>query len=111
MQGGSASDDAGKVTASTAGLRLYRFFWGERNPRYYLGIAAAAVEATRKSSPFKTRGTAAGTFLGMELFWTRRVSFALDAGPYYLDIKENNTFISDSGVEFVADACVKVHFL
>jgi hypothetical protein len=111
-QAGHAAADF-EVRGETAGARIYRYFLVNRNPQFYAGLEADSVSAAGRDvgAPLRARGVAAGAFMGLEVFWTRRLSFGFDIGPYFLSLKESQTGVSHSQIDFVADACVKVHFL
>ena len=104
---GSTKTDDGTIKASVLGLRGYRLYRKDKNIRPYLGAETGYVSSN--SFGYKTSGFDLGGFGGIEYGLGRRVFLGLDIGPYLFSLKEKNTHVSDSGLEFVANAAIIVY--
>ena len=107
-QGGTASSNAGDVTASVFGVRGYRFSHPERRIPLYLGSEIAYAKAEPVSSNYKVRGVAAGLFAGMEYRVAKRIAFDIDLGPYVLSLTETHTHTSSTSLDFIVNTALLV---
>ena len=96
---GSGSD---QVSASAAGLRGYRLFWTDGATHPYLGLEAAYLMGRDRSS-HSVAGEAGGAFIGIERRIASRLWIGLDAGPYFLHLRENEFHMTDASLQFVAN--------
>ena len=111
------SADNGDVTSNVAGARLYRCFRAGQKLEPYAGVEGDYVSAKLKdsasynsgSSSYSTSGTAFGAFGGVEYYFLKRLSICLDAGTFYVSLKEKQTGLKDSGVDFVFSSSVNFY--
>lgn len=96
---GSGSD---QVSASAVGLRGYLLSWTDGATHPYLGLEAAYLMGRDRSS-HSVVGEAGGAFIGIERRLTRRLSIEVDAGPYFLYLRENEFHMTDASLQFVAN--------
>jgi hypothetical protein len=91
-----------------AGLRSYYFF----NPRSKLAIFAGIEESAIdfKGDDSEGTGLVSEAFVGGEYSFARNLSFQLDFGPAYVDIKDDDTSKSESEVEYVINLGLNLYF-
>lgn len=108
-QQGKASSDAGDVKAQVYGLRLYRYFHPER--RFVLYWAGEGDRAAAKSETggYKVEGFTIGAVGGFEFKVASRVGLAIDLGPYVISLKERQTQLSETNLDFVLNTALVVH--
>lgn len=120
---GSSTSDFGTVHALVLGLRGYRFFPERHRWRLYAGMEGDSVKTSLRSvntsgnpnsvanvSGFgDTSGYAVGGFGGVEFRLFKRVAFDLDIGPYMIGLQEKVTRVSDTTLDFVANAAINVY--
>ena len=97
------SGESGDVSASAVGLRLYRFLREAGRYRAFFGGELAALSGDTKDRRYGTSGFAAGAFFGIETRPVRSIAIGLDAGPYFIALKERKSKLSSSGLDFVLD--------
>ena len=108
-QQGKASSDYGRVTAQVFGFRGYRNFWGRRGWPLYAGSELAYVTAKTNSSAYATKGFAAGAFGGVEYYVGKRLSVNADIGPYVITLREKQTDLTQTTLDFVLNTALVVH--
>ena len=96
-----ASSDYGDVTARVFSLRSYRFFRPRHRWSLYAGPELAYTTAKPQTSDYSTTGVVAGAFMGSELNITRRFALDVDIGPYVISLKERETGLSQTNLDFV----------
>jgi hypothetical protein len=85
----------------TGGLRGNIYF----NPAYKT-ILFSGLEAdylTFKGEESKGTGLAGEVFFGLEYFFMDNFSFQADFGPAYIHLKDNDSSLSVSGIEYVVN--------
>jgi hypothetical protein len=111
MQFGSADSDYGQVHSQVFGMRLYRFaplYMWERASWYLAGEADYAKADTNNSS-YSTKGFAAGAVGGVELRIAKRLSVDADIGPYVISLKETQTNLTSTGMDFVVNTALNFY--
>ena len=85
----------------TGGLRGNFYF----NPAYktVLLSGVGADYLTFKGEESKGTGLAGEVFFGLEYFFLDNFSFQADFGPAYIRLKDNDTALSVSGLEYVVN--------
>ena len=96
-----ASSNYGDVTARVYGARAYRFFHERNRWSLYAGPEFAYTTAKPETSGYSTKGFVGGAFMGAEFNITRRLAFDLDIGPYVISLKESQTQMSQTNLDFV----------
>lgn len=96
---------AGGVTL--AGARLYRFL----NPAGGITplLALEADYLSFKGSDSKGSGMAMELAVGGEMFMSRSLSLQLDLGPALIMVKDGDTGLSVSGIEYVANFGINLY--
>lgn len=96
----------------TAGPRLYYYpsILGFNNAplRPFIGVEGDFISF--KGEYTKGNGAAFGGVIGVEYFLSRSVSVQTDAGPYYIMLDDNDSAISQTGLEFVLNFGVNFYF-
>lgn len=96
----------------TVGPRLYYYpsILGFNNAplRPFIGVEGDFISF--KGEYTKGNGAAFGGVLGVEYFLSRRVSVQTDVGPYYIMLDDNDSAISQTGLEFVLNFGVNFYF-
>lgn len=108
-QGGKAGSNYGDVTAQVEGLRLYRFFHERNRFSLYVAPEVAHVSAKPVSSSYKTDGFAAGVVGGFDYRMAKRLSLAIDLGPYVISLKESQTKLTQTNLDFVLNTAILLH--
>jgi len=103
------SGESGDVTAGVFGARLYRFPRETGRYRVFFGGELAALSGNTKDRHYGTSGFAAGAFLGVETRPVKRMAIGLDAGPYFIALKERKTRLSSSGLDFVVNTYAQLY--
>ena len=108
FQFGSADSDAGNVHAQVYGLRGYRFLslGGGDRISWYLGSEAAYAKANSSNTSYSTKGYAFGGFGGLEYRLLSRLSVGADIGPYVISLKESQTGLTSTGLDFVMNTAL-----
>jgi hypothetical protein len=108
MQIGSADSDIGTIRAFVFGLRAYRFFPFGKSDRiaWYLAGEGDYARASSHEYNYQVSGLAFGSVGGLEYRLTRRISLAADIGPYVISLKEQQTGISSTGLDFVVNTAL-----
>jgi hypothetical protein len=108
IQFGSADSDYGTVHSNVFGLRGYRFLSVGHSERiaWYLGGEGAYAKASSQSYNYSTSGFAFGSFGGLEYRLTKRLSAAADIGPYVISLKEKETGLTSTGLDFVINTAL-----
>jgi len=110
IQVGSADSDYGKVHADVFGLRGYRFF---RRPTWermvgYVGGEGAYAKANAEGSSYSVHGFAVGAFGGMDYWFARRCFVGADIGPYVISLRESQTGLTSTDLDFVVNTSLNV---
>ena len=108
-QQGKADSNYGEVKAQVEGLRVYRFFNGTGRFPLYIASEIAHVSAKPDSSNYKTTGIAGGVIGGFEYRMTKRLSLAIDLGPYVIALRENQTQLTQTTLDFVLNTSILLH--
>ena len=96
------TDDATIISPRLVGLfdlpktDLYEFC--------YYGVEAGRVNFRGRVS--RGGGTTAGCFVGIEKEIFKDIMLNVDVGPYWISIKDNQTGIRETGVDFVINSSV-----
>jgi len=108
IQFGSADSDIGTIHAFVFGLRMYRFFPFGKSDRIAWYVAGEGDYATASSHEYSyhVSGFAFGSVGGLEYRITRRISLAADIGPYVISLKEQETGLSSTGLDFVVNTAL-----
>ena len=101
---GKASSETGEVSSQVYGLRGYRFISPVGVYRLYIGAELAMVNSDQKGTVYQADGVAAGGFLGFEYNVARNIYLGFDIGPYMFSLKEKQTKVTDSSLEFVVNS-------
>ena len=96
---GSADSNDGTVNSKLIGTRGYRHFRVDHRLQFYTGLGFDFASAD--SISIKSNGYLSGGFVGTEYYIFPRLSLGLDLGAYYLSLKDKNSSISDSGIDFI----------
>jgi len=111
MQFGSADSDYGRVRSQVFGVRLYRFaplnVWEKAS--WYVAGEADYAKADANNSSYATKGFAAGAAGGLELRIAKRISIDADIGPYVISLKETQTNVSSTGMDFVVNTALNIY--
>src|SRR5258708_6048079 len=111
IQFGSADSNYGQVHSQVFGVRLYRFaplhVW-ERASWYVAGEADYA-QASSNSYNYATKGFAAGAVGGLEFRIAKRVSVDADIGPYVISLKETQTNLTNTGMDFIVNTALNFY--
>ncbi len=108
VQFGSADSDFGRVRSNVFGLRAYRFlpFGQHERISWYLGGEGAYAKASSNSYNYSTTGFAFGGFGGLEYRLLSRLSVGADIGPYVISLKEQQTGLTSTGLDFVVNTAL-----
>lgn len=106
FQHGEAEGDYGRVMADVFGLRGYRFLRHYRLTTLYLGGEAAYTQAKSDRYSFSVSGPIAGAFGGVEIKVTKNTALGVDIGPYVLALREKQTSVSNTTLDFVVNTGV-----
>lgn len=90
------------------GPRYYRYFAQASNPRLFFGIEADYI--TFKGNESKGTGFAGGAFVGGEIILTKQIGLLMDFGPMFINLKDNDSSQSESGIEYVVNMALYWHF-
>ena len=101
-----ASSNYGDVTARLYGARAYRFFHERDRWSLYAGPEFAYTTATPETSSYRTKGFVGGAFMGAEMNISRRLAFDLDIGPYVISLKETQTQMTQTNLDFVVQTAL-----
>jgi len=113
-----ATSDNGDVNSLVGGLRAYRYFRAGQRLQAYVGAEGDYVQAKLKdgiyyggsgSLSYSTDGMAVGGFGGVEYYFLSRLSLSLDAGPYFISLKEKQTSLKDSGIDFIVSTSLNFY--
>lgn len=108
VQFGYASSDYGDVKARVFGFRGYRFFNRGHRVSFYTGPELAFANAEAQNSSHKTSGMALGAFGGIHFPFASRFSLDTDIGPYVISLKEQQTGMSSTNLDFVLSSALVV---
>ena len=67
------------------------------------------MSAKPDSSNYKTTGIAGGVIGGFEYRMTKRLSLAIDLGPYVIALRENQTQLTQTTLDFVLNTSILLH--
>ncbi len=109
MQFGKADSNYGQVHSQVFGLRGYRFFPFRDHITWYAGGEAAYAKTDTDSSNYKTTGFAIGAFGGLEYRVLPRLGVSADIGPYVISLKEKQTGLSNTGLDFVMNTALNFY--
>lgn len=90
------------------GLRSYYYFKLESKVLLFGGLEADFVSF--KGDKSKGTGFAGELFVGGEYFFAEKLSLQMDIGPAFISLKDKDTSISESGVEFVVNLGINYYF-
>ncbi len=90
------------------GLRGSHIFHRFRNHRLYLGAEVLYVE--HESTITEGDGYIYGGFGGFRSYFTRRLAFNLDLGPYRVHLEDDPSGLDSSGIHYILNAGVSIHF-
>lgn len=107
-QFGQAESRYGDVKAEVIGFRGYRFFTRSHHFMFYTGPEIAMAKADAQNSSYKTSGIAMGAFGGLHFPFASRFSLDTDLGPYVISLKEKQTGISSTNIDFVINSALVV---
>ena len=97
------------TSASVFGARLYRYTSSpSRHLRPYLCLEGDYIAF--KGAYSNGNGAAAGAFAGVELFLTNLLSIQTDIGATYITIKDKDTALTDSGLDYVMNFGINIYF-
>jgi hypothetical protein len=115
-QFGSADSDYGTVRANVWGLRGYHFYpvgLRERFSWYWGGEGAYAktnsLGTSGGESNLRVSGFAVGAFGGIEYRVLPRIAVSTDIGPYLISLKESDSGISSTGLDFVVNTAINFY--
>jgi hypothetical protein len=108
-QRGKASSDQGDVSANVFGLRGYRSFHRRERFSFYWGGEGAYADASPARSNYHVTGLALGAFGGVEYRVMKRVTVNADLGPYVISLKEKQTNVSSTNLDFVLNTALNVY--
>jgi hypothetical protein len=108
-QFGSADSDYGKVSSKVFGIRGYRFFPFRDYLAWYTGGEVAYARAQSDTTSYETKGFAAGGFGGMEYRIAKRVSVGVDIGPYIISLRETQTQMTQTSLDFVVNTAINFY--
>ncbi len=113
LQFGSADSNYGKVHSNVFGLRAYRFIPCTEREKvsWYLGGEAAYTTAESDSTSYRTTGFAMGGFGGLEYRILSKLSAGVDIGPYVISLKEKQTGLTSTGLDFVINTALNFYVL
>ena len=99
----------GQNDTTLFGARVSRLFpLANSRHQLYVGVEGGRFEKKAKGNVDKATGGVGGAFVGLESFVTRRVSLAVDVGPYYASASDAGE--SATIFDFVANASVNFHW-
>jgi opacity protein-like surface antigen len=108
-QHGKASSDQGDVSADVFGLRGYRSFHRRERFSFYWGGEGAYAKANPSMSTYRVTGVALGAFGGMEYRVMKRITVNADLGPYVISLKEKQTNVSSTNLDFVLNTALNMY--
>lgn len=110
-QYGEADSSYGDVKAEVEGFRGYRFIPYRRNLAWYLGaeIAHANAHTPGGNRAYETQGFAAGGFAGLEYRVLPRLAIGMDIGPYFISLKEKQTQLTQTNLDFVINTALNFY--
>ena len=94
----------------TGGFRYYYYPAGLAGGALCPYLAAEAAVIGFKGRYSRGTGAGGGLYGGVEYFPGRRVSVQTDIGAFYLSIKDKNTSLGESGLEFVINLGFNLYF-
>jgi hypothetical protein len=108
IQFGSADSNIGTIHAFVYGLRTYRFFPFGKSDRivWYLAGEGDYANASSHEYNYDVSGYAFGSVAGVEYRLARRISLAADIGPYVIALKEKESGVSSTGLDFVVNTAL-----
>ena len=92
------------------GARLYLFPGSFRKEGVVPYIGLEGDYGSFKGICSKGNGYAGGGFAGLEYFLGKSLSVQTDAGASYLSLKDGNTAIAQSGLEFILNFGINIYF-
>jgi hypothetical protein len=108
---GASEGEAGERTDSFVGsLRVYRRLGGSGRWRFFSGGEGGYASADAQGKAGDSGGYIAGVFGGMEYYPLKRLSLGLDAGPYFISLKQNSGAVTDSTVDIVLNSSINFYF-
>jgi hypothetical protein len=106
----TSDTDAGPVSSSVIGIRLYRFIHIRKVTRFYYGTELAYATTVQNVGHLKSSGYSGGVFAGIKYAVSPRVFVGADIGPYYTTMGESITSLTASSVDFVFNSFVGFYF-
>jgi hypothetical protein len=108
-QTGKASSDYGDIKSTVLGLRIYRFIPFRRALSWYLGGDGAYAHANAGSTDYNVSGFAMGAYGGMEYRLIPRLAIGADIGPYVISLKEKESGLSQTTLDFVINTAINFY--
>jgi len=92
------------------GARLYLFPWSFKKAGIVPYLGVEGDYGSFKGAYSKGAGYAAGGFAGLEYFLGKSLSVQTDVGASYLFLKDTDTALTQSGLEFTLNLGVNIYF-
>ncbi len=91
------------------GPRFTNYVYSFRGGNLYWGIDLYSVSEF-EGDLTRGDGYMAGGIIGLQKYIGSRFSFTLDSGPYYIKLEDDLSGLDNSGVEFVINTGLNIHF-
>ncbi len=108
--GSDHSNENVETTSSIVGLRTYRLFPTANRFLPFCGLEAAAIGTKQKNTNYSADGISAGAFFGLGTKLSTHFVLNVDAGPYFIQLKEKRTHADKTEVDLVGDAALIFFF-
>lgn len=92
------------------GARLYLFPWLFKKEGVVPYFGVEGDYGSFKGDYAEGNGYAAGAFAGVEYFMGKSLSVQTDVGASYLSLKDKDTSLTQSGLEFILNLGVNIYF-
>ena len=106
---GTADSNYGRVKANVVGLRGYRFIPYRRSLAWYVGAEGDHADAHADSNSYDVSGFVLGAFGGMEYRILPRLAVSADVGPYMISLKEKQSGLSQTNLDFVVNTAINLY--
>lgn len=100
----------GQHNIFVGGLRYYLYPVSLRSGRLSAYFAAEADYLSFKGSYAKGKGAGAGLYVGTEYCLNRTFSLQADIGAMYVSVKDKDTALMESGLEFLLNLGFNIYF-
>jgi hypothetical protein len=94
----------------TGGVRYYRYLGGLARAPLSPYLAGEAEYVSFKGKYSKGGGWGGGAYAGVEYRLSRSVSLQTDLGALYISVKDKDTSLIESGMEFVLNLGFNIYF-